>query len=124
MTRRTRKSRPGLPGTGGKLDDRWRAHRRRVGMCKPRHGTPSSLTLACRTISAKMTTEASVGWQRQDNSEAATMSKKQKKKPAPASARFAVGALVRVRAGTVVPDFADIPLGGWAGTISEVDTRS
>jgi hypothetical protein len=45
------------------------------------------------------------------------------KKPRP-PARFAFGELVRVRAGIMDPDFADIPLGGWAGTITEVDQRS
>jgi hypothetical protein len=31
---------------------------------------------------------------------------------------------VRVKPGTADPDFPDIPLGGWAGTITEVDQRS
>ncbi len=31
---------------------------------------------------------------------------------------------IRVKPGTTVPDFEDIPLGGWAGTVSEVDQRS
>jgi hypothetical protein len=39
-------------------------------------------------------------------------------------ARYGVGNHVRVRPGTTVPDFEDIPLGGWAGTIREVDQRS
>ncbi len=39
-------------------------------------------------------------------------------------ARFAAGAQVRVKPGITVPDFEDIPLGGWAGTIREVDQRS
>jgi hypothetical protein len=39
-------------------------------------------------------------------------------------ARFATGAQVRVKPGTTDPDFPDIPLGGWAGTIQEVDARS
>jgi len=39
-------------------------------------------------------------------------------------ARYVVGNRVRVKPGTTVPDFPDIPLGGWAGTISEVDQRS
>ena len=51
------------------------------------------------------------------------MSKTNKKKPRPA-ARFALGAKVRVKPGTSDPDFSDIPLGGWAGTIKEVDQRS
>ena len=36
-------------------------------------------------------------------------------------ARFAAGAQVRVKPGITVPDFEDIPLGGWAGAIREVD---
>jgi hypothetical protein len=39
-------------------------------------------------------------------------------------ARFAAGAQVRVKPGITVPGFEDIPLGGWAGTIREVDRRS
>jgi hypothetical protein len=42
----------------------------------------------------------------------------------PVPAKFAAGAQVRVRPGTTDPDFPDIPLGGWAGTIREVDRRS
>src|SRR5438067_9835926 len=46
-------------------------------------------------------------------------------RPRPTSrARFAAADPVRVRPGTTVPDFDDIPLGGWAGTIREVDARS
>src|SRR5262245_19882854 len=53
------------------------------------------------------------------------MSKKDKKEKGPPSpARFAAGAQVRVKPGTTDPDFPDIPLGGWAGTIKEVDQRS
>jgi len=47
----------------------------------------------------------------------------QKKKPG-TSARFGVGNLVRVKPGTTDPDFPDIPLGGWTGTITEVDQGS
>ena len=52
--------------------------------------------------------------------------KYRKDKPAtqPAPARFAVGVPVRVKPGTTVPGFADIPLGGWAGTITDVDQRT
>src|SRR5437660_5325253 len=55
----------------------------------------------------------------------AAMSRKNKKekKPRP-PARFTAGAQVRVKPGISLPDFPDIPLGGWAGTISEVDQRS
>jgi hypothetical protein len=49
---------------------------------------------------------------------------KGKPKPKPAPARFAVGSLVRVKPGTTDPDFPDVPLGGWAGKITEVDPRS
>src|SRR3954451_9252561 len=56
------------------------------------------------------------------------MAKKQqrtgKPKPPPKPARFAVGSKARVKAGTTIPAFEDIPLGGWAGTITEVDSRS
>src|SRR5262249_36952463 len=45
-------------------------------------------------------------------------------KKARTPARFAPGAQVRVKPGTTDPDFPDIPLGGWAGTIQEVDQRS
>ena len=38
--------------------------------------------------------------------------------------RFSVGDLVRVKTGVSDPDFPDIPLGGWAGTISEIDRDS
>ena len=51
------------------------------------------------------------------------MSRKKEKEPR-TPARFAAGAQVRVKPGTTDPDFPDIPLGGWAGTISEVDERS
>src|SRR5262245_41414905 len=55
----------------------------------------------------------------------AAMSKKSKKEKEPRTlARFAAGAQVRVRPGTTDPDFPDIPLGGWAGTIRELDQRS
>jgi hypothetical protein len=57
--------------------------------------------------------------------------KKKKKKqaagagPAPGSEpRFAPGARVRVKAGTKDPDFPDIPLGGWAGVVVEIDDKA
>src|SRR4051812_49203891 len=34
---------------------------------------------------------------------------------------FEPGAKVRVRSGVTVPDFEDIPLGGWTGTIEMVE---
>jgi hypothetical protein len=55
------------------------------------------------------------------------MAKKNRKKSAKraqAPARFAVGALVRVRPGVTDPDFPDVPLGGWAGTIHEIEASS
>lgn len=42
----------------------------------------------------------------------------QTKKP---PARFVMGDKVRVRIGVTDPDFPDIPLGGWAGKIAEVE---
>ena len=36
------------------------------------------------------------------------------------AARFQPGAKVRVRYGVIVPDLPDIPLGGWAGTVTEI----
>lgn len=42
--------------------------------------------------------------------------------PAP-SPRFAVGSPVRVKPGIADPDYPDIPLGGWAGVVREVETR-
>jgi Calcium binding len=44
----------------------------------------------------------------------------QTKKPA-VPAKFAQGDAVRVRSGVTDPDFPDIPLGGWAGKITEVE---
>src|SRR5438270_2838382 len=37
------------------------------------------------------------------------------------TARFPIGAKVRVKRGVSDPDFPDIPLGGWAGTVEEVE---
>ncbi len=34
---------------------------------------------------------------------------------------FQVGNRVRVKYGVIVPDFPDIPLGGWTGTVTEVE---
>jgi hypothetical protein len=42
-------------------------------------------------------------------------------KKAQTAAKFTLGDPVRVRSGVVDPDFADIPLGGWAGKITEVE---
>jgi hypothetical protein len=38
--------------------------------------------------------------------------------------RFSVGDQVRVKTGVADPDFPDIPLGGWAGAITEIDRRA
>jgi hypothetical protein len=38
--------------------------------------------------------------------------------------RFSVGNAVRVKKGVTDPDFPDIPLGGWAGTVQEVDPEA
>ena len=35
--------------------------------------------------------------------------------------RFQVGDKVRVKSGVIDPDFPDIPLGGWSGTVTEVE---
>jgi len=48
------------------------------------------------------------------------MSKRRKKRKPPAPSRFKVGDRVWVRHGVREVDHPDIPLGGWAGTISEV----
>src|SRR5262249_10785079 len=55
---------------------------------------------------------------------AAVAKKNQKESKAWTPARFAAGVQVRVKPGITVPSFEDIPLGGWAGTIREVDQRS
>ncbi len=34
--------------------------------------------------------------------------------------KFAIGARVRVKSGVRDTDFPDMPLGGWAGTITEI----
>jgi hypothetical protein len=55
------------------------------------------------------------------------MSKKQRKRRnrpvTPPRPRFTVGTSVRVKAGTKDPDYVDIPLGGWAGKVLDVDHR-
>src|SRR3954471_22383187 len=37
------------------------------------------------------------------------------------TARFRVGDKVRVKYGVIDPDFPDIPLGGWSGTVTEIE---
>ncbi|MBL8796926.1 MAG: hypothetical protein JNM56_23695 [Planctomycetia bacterium] len=54
------------------------------------------------------------------------MAKKRKKpkpkpKRPPTPAKFPIGTLVRVTAGTSDPNFLDIPIGGWCGIIIEVE---
>lgn len=44
-----------------------------------------------------------------------------RKKSNPDPPRFRPGMKVRVRHGVSDPDFPDIPLGGWAGTVKEVE---
>ncbi len=53
----------------------------------------------------------------------ATKKKRKSPKPRkpPIPPKFSVGDRVRVRFGVPDPDFPDIPLGGWAGIITEVD---
>jgi hypothetical protein len=41
-----------------------------------------------------------------------------------APAKFSVGTIVRVKPGTMDADYNDMPIGGWIGTIQEVDQRS
>ena len=55
----------------------------------------------------------------------ATKKKRKSTKPRKPAAppKFSVGDQVRVKYGIADPDFPDIPLGGWAGTITEVDQR-
>src|SRR5260221_12071168 len=38
-------------------------------------------------------------------------------------AQFSIGTQIRVKQDTTVPDFPDIPLGGWSGTIIDVQER-
>jgi hypothetical protein len=45
-----------------------------------------------------------------------------KKRPDPLG--FRVGDKVRVKSGVMCPDWEDIPLGGWAGTIKKVATSA
>src|SRR5271165_4134611 len=42
-------------------------------------------------------------------------------KKKPGSPHFRVGDTVRVKSGVIDPDFSDIPLGGWSGTVKEVE---
>lgn len=39
-------------------------------------------------------------------------------------AHFVVGAKVRVKAGTIDPDFEDIPIGGWAGVVRDIEEKA
>jgi len=50
--------------------------------------------------------------------------KKSRSRKPQAPARFPVGTAVQVKPGTRDPDFPDIPLGGWAGTIRKANRRS
>ncbi|MGB2820333.1 MAG: calcium-binding protein [Phycisphaerae bacterium] len=47
-----------------------------------------------------------------------------KKRSMGALPKFAVGDKVHVKPGIIDPDFPDIPLGGWAGAVIEVDRRN
>jgi hypothetical protein len=44
-------------------------------------------------------------------------------KGAKVAARFIAGTRVRVKRGVTDPDFPDLPLGGWRGTVREIDRR-
>src|SRR5262245_39051022 len=48
------------------------------------------------------------------------MARKRKKPEPRRQSRFAVGDRVRVRPGVPHPDWPDVPLGGWAGTVESV----
>ena len=48
---------------------------------------------------------------------------KRKRKPLPPP-KFAVGAQVRVKRGVVDPEYPDTPLGGWLGSVAEVEEGS
>ena len=47
--------------------------------------------------------------------------KSPKRRNPPVPPKFSVGDRVRVKYGIADPDFSDIPLGGWAGTITEIE---
>ena len=55
-----------------------------------------------------------------DSTEECTMSDTKDKSDTP---RFRVGDKVRVKTGVIDPDFPDIPLGGWTGTVTEVEQK-
>ena len=50
--------------------------------------------------------------------------KKQTQSKPLAAPKFSVGTIVRVKPGTVDGDYSDMPIGGWTGTIQEVDQES
>jgi hypothetical protein len=50
--------------------------------------------------------------------------RERKRKPTPVPSRFAVGCLVRIKPGVIDPEYPDMPLGGWLGTIAEVQEES
>jgi hypothetical protein len=52
------------------------------------------------------------------------MPKRRKKRKPPAPSRFKVGDQVRVKHGVMDTEYPDMPLGGWAGKITEVDRRA
>ena len=51
------------------------------------------------------------------------MAKGRRKRKPPVPAKFKIGDRVGVRHGVMDDDHPDIPLGGWAGTISQVGKR-
>src|SRR5581483_10308361 len=67
------------------------------------------------------------GVQRQQGAVVVAKKKKKKNRSRPkrqrpaGPAKFAIGTLVRVKRGTQDPDFSDIPIGGWSGTITDVE---
>ena len=46
-----------------------------------------------------------------------------RRKNVPHETKFHVGDMVRVRNGTRDPDYPDVPMGGWVGTIKEVESE-
>src|ERR687885_2256291 len=47
-----------------------------------------------------------------------------KKGRPPAGGKFPARSRVRGKAGTTDPDFPDLPLGGWTGTVREIDRNA
>ncbi len=59
------------------------------------------------------------GLKRRNKRKKQKLEEKRRRREAPLA--FAVGERVRARRGATDPDFPDMPLGGWAGTVSDID---